>query len=223
MLSSSLAKEHDCTVLEAKVPAWALKLWNVYFWKVDTTIMQLQEIRLLLEDWDCIVHTSVGLDEVEWIGWEFFQNWLSVGSVRGSWVKPRLEHDHTLISLENITKNTQTKWKTYFPQCNKFATTHSKCENKDTLCDNSDDTCATLLKTLGMSATNVYMAKSIHFHKYNPWTPPKEPYTHYVMDNMWKDDIFLFLWKGLGHLKKKHGMDLNCLQLQHEGRLWNLS
>lgn len=34
--------------------------------------------------------------------------------------------------------------------------TSDKCDTKDTLCDDRNDTCATVLKTLEMSETDVY-------------------------------------------------------------------
>ena len=83
------------------------------------------------------------------------------------------------------------------------------CDTKDTLCDDHDDTCATVLKTLEMSKTYVYMVISTHFHKDNHLKPPKQAYTHWATVDMWKDDIFLFLKNGPKHLEKKNRMDLN--------------
>jgi len=60
------------------------------------------------------------------------------------------------------------------------ATTNNKCDNKDTLCDDNDNTCATMLITLEMSAMVVYMIISSHFHKDNLLKPPKQVYVHRV-------------------------------------------
>jgi len=48
------------------------------------------------------------------------------------------------------------------------------CDTKGTLYDDHDDTCVTLLKTLGMSAIDVYMVRPTHSHKDNPLKPPKQ-------------------------------------------------
>lgn len=44
---------------------------------------------------------------------------------------------------------------------------------QNTLCNDSDDTCVTVLKTFEMSATSVYMVRSAHLHKDNTLKPPK--------------------------------------------------
>ncbi len=53
---------------------------------------------------------------------------------------------------------------TYISQCNNFATTHTKCDTKDILRDESGDTCATVLETLKMSEKHVYMIGTTHYH-----------------------------------------------------------
>lgn len=45
---------------------------------------------------------------------------------------------------------------------NHFATAPTKCNTKDTLCDDSYDTCLKMFKTLGMSAIHVYMIRTNH-------------------------------------------------------------
>jgi len=45
--------------------------------------MQCQETMLLLEDQDCIISNSGGLDEAKWPGQDFFQFSPSVGSLGG--------------------------------------------------------------------------------------------------------------------------------------------
>lgn len=39
---------------------------------------------------------------------------------------------------------------------------NDKCDTKDTLCDNRDDTYATMLNTLEMSVIHVYMVSKTH-------------------------------------------------------------
>jgi len=51
-------------------------------------------------------------------------------------------------------------------------TTYDKCDTKDTLCDDRDDTCAIVLETLEMSAIDVCMVILIHFHKGSPLKSP---------------------------------------------------
>lgn len=53
-------------------------------------------------------------------------------------------------------------------QCNKFVTTPTKCDTKDTLCNQSGDTCATVLENLDMSVKHVYMIIKTHYYKYFP-------------------------------------------------------
>lgn len=102
--------------------------------------------------------------------------------------------------------------------------TYDKFDTKDTLCDDRDNTCATLLTTLGMSVMNVYMVISTHLHKDNPLKPPKQAYINRVTINMWKDNIFPFLQKGPQNLEKTHTMVLNiCDNTMHDqDRLRNL-
>lgn len=50
-------------------------------------------------------------------------------------------------------------------------TNYDKCNTKDTLCDDCDNTCATVLETLEMSAIDVYMIKTTHLHKYDLLKP----------------------------------------------------
>lgn len=57
-------------------------------------------------------------------------------------------------------------------------------------------TCVTVLKTLEMSATSVYMVRSTHFHKDKPMKPPKWAYTHCATTNIRKDDIYYMKRKG---------------------------
>lgn len=47
-------------------------------------------------------------------------------------------------------------------------TAYDKCDTKDTLCDDGDDTRAIVLKTLKMSAKDVYMVRLTHLHKGSP-------------------------------------------------------
>lgn len=77
---------------------------------------------------------------------------------------------------------------TYFPQCDNLSTTYNKCDTKNTLCKDNDNTCVTMLKTLEMSAIDVYMVISTHSHKYDLLKPPKQDYVHHVTLNLQKDD-----------------------------------
>lgn len=112
-----------------------------------------------------------------------------------------LEYDHTLRTLDDTTTYiiyyTLT---TYLPQCDNFATTYDKCDTKDTLCDDCDDTCAMVLKNFRMSVTNFYIVMSNYLHEDNPLKPPKQSYTHYMTVNMRKYDIY--------RMKRKGGMTL---------------
>lgn len=44
---------------------------------------------------------------------------------------------------------------------------YNKCDTKDTLCDDRDDTCATVLKILEMSVIEVYTVISTHLTCHN--------------------------------------------------------
>ena len=68
--------------------------------------------------------------------------------------------------------------------------TYTKCDTKDTLCDNHDDTCTTVLETLEMSAIHVYMVRPTHLHKGHPLKPPKLAFMHCVTLHMLIDDIY---------------------------------
>ena len=66
--------------------------------------------------------------------------------------------------------------------------TYAKCDTKDTLCDDNDDTCETMLKMLEMSVMEVYMVISTHFQKENLLKPSKQAYVHCATLNMREDD-----------------------------------
>lgn len=78
-----------------------------------------------------------------------------------------------------------------------------------------------MLVTLEMSMTNVFTVGSTHFHKDNPFKPPKKSYIHSATLNLQKDDILLFLQKGPRHLEKRHVISLSVCKesIQDEGRL----
>ena len=133
----------------------------------------------------------------------FFQFRLSVGSVRGSWINAIPKHDHTLISLDDTTQNTQNTWTTYFPQCNNIAIAHSKCDTKDTLCDDNDDTCAIMCETLEMNAEHVYMIITTQYHKDFPSKQTKTPlYT--ICDNSHAKRWHLLVENNVEILNNKH-------------------
>jgi len=99
-----------------------------------------------------------------------------------------------------------------------------KCGTKDTLCDDRDDICETMLKTLEMSVTDVYIVRITHLHKDNPLKPPKQAHIHHTTLNMQKDDTLIFLQIGAKHLDKTHAMSLNICDdnMQYHGRIQNL-
>ena len=92
--------------------------------------------------------------------------------------------------------------------------TYDKCNTKDTLCDDHDDTYETMLKNLGMSATDVYMVRSNHLHKDKPLKTPKKTYTHCATTNMQKYNIFSFLAKGTKTSQENTWTGLQCLRRQ---------
>lgn len=123
------------------------------------------------------------------------------------WTVKRLDCDHTLKRLDEkewITKNTWTK---YFPQWEKISS--NKCDTNDTLCNNCDDTHGTILKTLEMRVTRVYMVRKHHLCKYYPLKPPKL--------------AFIFLQMGEKNFEKTHVTSLNVCDknIQDQGRLRN--
>lgn len=80
----------------------------------------------------------------------------------------RLKYEYTLRTIDDeklITRNTRTR---YFPQCNDIATTSPKCNTKATICDDSEDTCATIHETWGMNVKDVYMTSRIHQNQSYP-------------------------------------------------------
>ncbi len=72
-----------------------------------------------------------------------------------------------ITHLDHLTTQHKTLG-TSFPQCDNIATIHSKCNTKDTLCDDHDDTCAIMLKNLEMSVADVYIVRKTRIHKYKP-------------------------------------------------------
>ena len=50
---------------------------------------------------------------------------------------------------------------------------YAKCDTNDTLCDDRDDTCVTMLRTLCMSVIGVYMARTTYIYKYQPSRSPE--------------------------------------------------
>lgn len=69
-----------------------------------------------------------------------------------------------------------------------IAATYDKCDTKDTLCNDCDETCATMLKTLEMSAMEVYMVRQTHLRNDSFVKPPKQAYVHYTTLNILKYD-----------------------------------
>jgi len=69
-------------------------------------------------------------------------------------------------------------------------TTFPKHDTKGTLCDNGDDTCATMLETLGMSAINLYMIRMTHYIQVYPLKQAKTTFLWCATLAMPKDNIF---------------------------------
>jgi len=46
--------------------------------------------------------------------------------------------------------------------------TPTKCDSKDKLCDESSNTCVTMLETLEMSVRHVYVIGTTHYHNISP-------------------------------------------------------
>lgn len=67
------------------------------------------------------------------------------------------QHDHTLRAIDDTRLITQKTRKTWSPQCNDNMITFPKCDTKDTLCNDNDDTCVTMHETFIMSLIYVYM------------------------------------------------------------------
>lgn len=99
-----------------------------------------------------------------------------------------------------------------------------KCGTKDTLCNDRDDICKTMLKTLEMSVTDVFIVRITHLHKDRPLKPPKQAHIYHMKLNMQKDDTLIFLQIGAKHLDQTHAMSLNICDdnMQYHGRIQNL-
>ncbi len=61
-------------------------------------------------------------------------------------------------------------------------TTHSKCNTKDTLCNENDETYVTVPKNLEMSAKHVYIIRKTNDNKYFPLKQTKTP-LYMISDN----------------------------------------
>ncbi|MCY6488469.1 homeobox domain-containing protein, partial [Actinobacillus pleuropneumoniae] len=77
-------------------------------------------------------------------------------------------------------------------QCNNFAMTYAKCDTKDTICNDYEDTCASMLETLEMSETHVYMVIKTHLHKYYPSKQQKISFVQRATLDMRKVDTLIF-------------------------------
>lgn len=99
------------------------------------------------------------------------------------------------------------------------------CDMKDTIYDDHEDTCATMLKTLKMSVTHIYMVIPTHLWKYCPLRQTKLSFIRYVTLDMWRDEILILLQMGPKTLREKtHITSLNFYEnsIQYQGRFWYL-
>lgn len=77
--------------------------------------------------------------------------------------------DHTLSILWPHRNHKPSKQQEkHYPLSDFLTTRNNKCDTWDRLYHNRDDTCVEILKTLCMSVTDVYMAKTNCIHKYKP-------------------------------------------------------
>ena len=90
--------------------------------------------------------------------------------------------------------------------------TYTKCDTKDTLCDDHDDTCVIVLETLEISVIHVYKVTKTHLHKRYPLKPPKLAFVYFVTLHMLKDEALIFFQMGEGKLEKKHAKTLNSCE-----------
>lgn len=114
------------------------------------------------------MHNSGRLSEVKLPWNKVFWIRLSVGSVRLKWAETKIYHDNKLGTIDDttfITQKTRTIW---FPQCYSNATYLSKCNTKDTLWKESDDTCVAVHETLGMSVKHFCITSRTHQHQIFP-------------------------------------------------------
>jgi len=112
-------------------------------------------------------------------------------------------------------------WITYFPQCDNFAIIDTKCDTKDTLCNDHDDTCATMLETLEMSVIEVFMIRTTHLHKNYPLNTPRLACVQCATLNMLEVDTSISSQMGPEHLEKTHALTLNIFNdnMQSQSRL----
>jgi len=69
-----------------------------------------------------------------------------------------------ITHLEHLTTQHRSA-RTHEQHTSLSATTYAKCDTNNTLCDDHDDTCVTMLETLEMSVTHVYMVIPTHLRK----------------------------------------------------------
>lgn len=67
---------------------------------------------------------------------------------------------------------------------------YEKCDTKDVLCGDHDDTCATVLKTLEMSAIVTYKVGTTHLHKDDLLEPIEQAYAQDTIASMLKHKLF---------------------------------
>lgn len=97
--------------------------------------------------------------------------------------------------------------------------TYTKCDTKDTLCDDPNNTCATVLETLEMCVIHVYMVRKTHLHKGYPLKPSKLHFVHCATLHILKDDSLIFLQMRQGDLEKTHAITLNVCDDSMESKI----
>lgn len=97
--------------------------------------------------------------------------------------------------------------------------TYAKCDTKDKLCNDRDNTCVTMLETLEMSAIHVYMVITSHFHKDYPLKPPKLAFVCCATLHMLKDDIYYMKRKCECHLQYEKNNESDTCQNEYNMKI----
>lgn len=86
---------------------------------------------------------------------------------------------------------------------------YPKCDTKYTLCNDNDDTCATVLKNLEVSETHVYMVRVTHLQKDHPLKQVNTTRMRHATLACAKRENFGFLQKEQVYLEKTHTKTLH--------------
>jgi len=99
----------------------------------------------------------------------FFWKWLCVDSVRLVWTVMNFDCDHTLVIFWQHKNIDHSKtWTNHFPLYDSFTKKYNKCDTKYVLCNNHENTCTIMLKTLEMSVMGTYKVRKNSFAKIWP-------------------------------------------------------